>query len=207
MTPDGSVSSWIAQLREGEQQAVERLWDRYFPRLIQLARIKMRELPKGTRDAEDVALSAFHTCYQALVTDRLRGVRTRDELWRTLVLFVSGKAIDERRRLLSLKRGGPAGPAKPLADELEDLTGGEPDPAFTAQLWDEFAVRLARLDDDESRQVVLLRLQGYDNDEIAQRLGCSGRSVRRRLLVIRRVWEEEPAAPGAETVNERGPSG
>src|SRR3954468_1763260 len=118
MTPDGSVSSWIAQLRDGEQLAVERLWDRYFPQLIQLARIKMRAMPRGTRDAEDVALSAFHTCYQALVTDRLRGVHTRDEFWRTLVLFVSGKAIDERRRLLSLKRGGPA---KALAAELEDL--------------------------------------------------------------------------------------
>lgn len=204
MTSSGSVSTWIAQLKDGEQRAVERLWDRYFPQLIQLARAKMGATARGPRDEEDVALSAFHTCYQALRGDRLGEVRTRDEFWRTLVLFVSGKAIDERRRQMSLKRGGAAGRA--LLADLEDMVGRDPDPAFTAQLWDGFTVRLSRLEDDESRQMVLLRLEGFDNDQIAEALGCSARSVRRRLLVVRRIWEEEESA-AADTVVEGGPAG
>jgi DNA-directed RNA polymerase specialized sigma24 family protein len=35
------------------------------------------------------------------------------------------------------------------------------------------------------------KLEGYTNDEIAEQLGCSQRTVERRLHLIRKKWEQE----------------
>ena len=59
MSSDGSVSRWIGGLQGGDPQAVVQLWQRYFHRLVGLARGKLRELPRRMADEEDVALSAF----------------------------------------------------------------------------------------------------------------------------------------------------
>ena len=46
----GSVTYWIANLQEGEDSiAQQELWDRYFRRLVALARAKLGTLPKGAR--------------------------------------------------------------------------------------------------------------------------------------------------------------
>ena len=67
----------------------------------------------------------------------------------------------------------------------------EPDPAFAAQMAEEFRQRLARLKDAELESVALARLQGDTVEEIAQRLGCVPRSVKRKLKLIRDIWERE----------------
>ena len=49
--------------------------------------------------------------------------------------------------------------------------------------------RLAHpVDDDALRQVALSRMEGYNNDEIAEQLGCARRTVARRLELIRKIW-------------------
>src|SRR5262249_8084676 len=55
----GSVTHWIKQLRAGDPVAAQTLWERYFRRLVGLARQKLRALPRRAADEEDVALSAF----------------------------------------------------------------------------------------------------------------------------------------------------
>jgi DNA-directed RNA polymerase specialized sigma24 family protein len=46
---------------------------------------------------------------------------------------------------------------------------------------------------DDLRQVARLRLEEYTNGEIAGRLGCSERTVERKLVLIRGFWEETAA--------------
>ena len=41
--------------------------------------------------------------------------------------------------------------------------------------------------------VVAYRLHGYGNQEIAQSLGCSRRTVERLLALIRQIWQEAAA--------------
>ena len=53
---------------------------------------------------------------------------------------------------------------------------------------DECRQLLGRLRDDSLRVVANLRLEGYTNEEVAERLGCSLRSVARKLELIRRTW-------------------
>jgi DNA-directed RNA polymerase specialized sigma24 family protein len=194
MSSGGSVTTWIGMLELGDRAAAQALWERYFPRLIALARAKLRGTPRRAADEEDVALSAMHTFFQAAAQGRIPQLQDRDDLWRTLVLITAGKAIDQRRRDHSKKRGGSGSADSPSAPDteffaLEEIVGTEPDPAFAALLADEFQVLLARLADDRLREIALLKLEGHTHEEIGSRLACSVRSVNRRLTLIRRTWE------------------
>lgn len=198
MDSSGSVTTWIGMLELGDQVAAQALWERYFPRLIALARAKLRGTPRRAADEEDVALSALHTFFQAVSEGKIPPLDNRDDLWRTLVLITTGKAIDQRRRQQRRKRAGEQQPdSPPHWRELDQVIGGEIDPAFAAQIAEEFELLLARLADDGLRKIALFKLEGYTNDEIAGRLNCSPRSVTRRLTVIRRVWEETEPRPTA----------
>jgi hypothetical protein len=44
MASKASVTDWIDQLKEGEATAVQKIWERYFPRLVALARKKLHGL-------------------------------------------------------------------------------------------------------------------------------------------------------------------
>ena len=59
MSSDGSVTGWLGRLRAGDPSAAQQLWQRYFQRLVGLARQKLRDVPRRVADEEDVALSAF----------------------------------------------------------------------------------------------------------------------------------------------------
>ena len=47
--------------------------------------------------------------------------------------------------------------------------------------------------DDKQRQVAAYRLQGFSNDEIAEKMNVSIRSVERYLQMIRLQWEKHHA--------------
>src|SRR5207249_6675395 len=56
---DSSVSAWIDRLKDGDPAAAQPLWERYFGRLVGLARDRLRGAARRAADEEDVALSAF----------------------------------------------------------------------------------------------------------------------------------------------------
>lgn len=55
-----SVTHIIEQLRDGDDAAVARLWDRYFERLVRLARRRLQNHPRRIDDEEDAAVSVMH---------------------------------------------------------------------------------------------------------------------------------------------------
>jgi DNA-directed RNA polymerase specialized sigma24 family protein len=50
---------------------------------------------------------------------------------------------------------------------------------------------LDALADEEARAVALFKMEGYTNEEIAQKLDCAPRTVERKLNLIRQLWEKE----------------
>jgi DNA-directed RNA polymerase specialized sigma24 family protein len=50
---------------------------------------------------------------------------------------------------------------------------------------------LEKLGDPQLRQVAVAKMEGFSNQEIAQRLDCALRTVERRLKLIRDEWKED----------------
>jgi DNA-directed RNA polymerase specialized sigma24 family protein len=187
-SPD-SVTTWISLLKAGDSKAASQLWGRYFARLVELARDRLRGLPRGASDEEDVALSAFHSFWQAVGQGRFSRLDNRDDLWQLLVMHTARKAVDERRFQQRKKRGGRAARLEGEAAELalQEVVGHEPDPQFAALVVEEYQELVGALDDD-LRSVALRKLEGYTNEEIAAQLEVSLRTVERKLSVIRGLW-------------------
>ena len=50
--------------------------------------------------------------------------------------------------------------------------------------------RLAATGDVRLEEVARLRLEGFANQEIAHELGCTVRTVQRKLRILERLWNE-----------------
>lgn len=190
MPSDDAVTVWLGQLQAGDSAAVRPLWDRYFHRLVGLARKRLRDAPRRAADEEDVALSAFDSFCRNAEAGRFPDLTDRDSLWRLLAAFTLRKAGHHVRDAGRLKRGGTVGRDE-ASGVLEDVLGREPEPALAAEVAEECDRLLGALADPELRRVALLRMDGHSVDEVAAKVGCAPRSVKRKLQLIRGIWERE----------------
>jgi DNA-directed RNA polymerase specialized sigma24 family protein len=199
MSSSGSVTHWLGQLKAGDPAAAQPLWQRYFGRLVGLARDRLRGAPRRAADEEDVALSAFDSFCRAAEQGRFPRLDDRDDLWQLLVLLTARKAIDLAQREGRQKRGG--GRVVPEADletaqgdeeaGLARVVGREPTPEFAALVAEECRRLLGMLGDDGLRALAVARLEGYTTEELAARFEVAPRTVERRLRKIRAAWSGE----------------
>src|SRR5271163_1354147 len=124
MTSGGSVTHWIQLLEAGEDAAARAIWERYFRRLVGLAREKLRGAARRVADEEDVALSVLDSFCRGLEEGRFPNLQDRDKLWKVLVLLTARKAIRLVQSERRLKRGG----GNVLAEA--DLPAGEEERAL-----------------------------------------------------------------------------
>jgi RNA polymerase sigma factor (sigma-70 family) len=197
----GSVTRWVTALKGGDATAAQPIWERYYRRLVALARQKLRSSSRRGADEEDVVQSAFHSFFRGLARGRFPRLNDRDNLWRLLVVITARKALDQLAHEHSKRQGGGMIRAESRIssekmewDEaaIENVVGAEPSPEFAAQVAEQYQLLLDRLGDDTLRRVAVLKMEGLTNDEVAQRLDCSRRTVARKLDTIRIIWSEEP---------------
>jgi DNA-directed RNA polymerase specialized sigma24 family protein len=201
MSSTSSVSEWIGQLKAGDPAAAQKLWEQYFARLIGFARTKLKAAPRRIADEEDVALSAFDSFFQGAQHQRFPRLVDRDDLWQLLLVITERKVVDLIQYGNRLKRGGgklpvepaPAGGADSSSDRpgLDNLPSQEPTPAFAVQAAEELQRLLDLLEDAELRSIALWKMEGFGNDEIAEKLGYVSRTVERKLNLIRKTWSRE----------------
>jgi DNA-directed RNA polymerase specialized sigma24 family protein len=200
---DGSITRWIAGVKAGDLAAAQPLWERYFARMVDLARARLRASGRRVHDAasdeEDAALSAFDSLCAGLARGQFPQLADRDDLWRLLVVITTRKVRAQARRQLRQKRGGgQVRPASDFDDHDDDdnllarAVGSEPTPEFAVMVAEEYRRLLDRLGDDVLRKVAILRMEGYTTDAIADRLGCARRTVARQLALIRRILAADP---------------
>lgn len=189
----GSITQVIRGFRNGNDDAARLLWDRYFARAVRLAKQRLRRLAPTAYDEEDVALSAFMSVFDDVRRKEASVDYDRDDFWTltaTITLRKTFRAIrDGNRRKRNPHQDGAR--IVPLSDAevVEALLSREPEPAETAQFAEQFQHLLQTLDKTELQQIVLSKLNGYTNVEIAAQLGRGVSSIERKLKTIRELWQ------------------
>jgi RNA polymerase sigma factor (sigma-70 family) len=192
MPSQGSVSRLIDGLVVGDEAAVEQLWQRYFRRLVGLARKRLQSAPQRLEDSEEVALSAFASFCRAAEQGRFPKLCDRDGLWRLLMVITVRKAAhlvrDEGRR-----------PTIPL--DAEELLSDDPSPDLAAMAAEEHQRLLNCLGNPVLKEVARMRMEGHTVVEISAALGYSERTIKRKLDLIRDIWwaklDQEGSGEGA----------
>jgi RNA polymerase sigma factor (sigma-70 family) len=191
--PSSSVSTWLGQLRAGNQAAAHELWKRYYARLVELARQHLAQNVRQAGDEEDVAQSAFASFCAGVAAGRFPRLDNRHDLWKVLFTITLRHACDHADRETRQKRDRGRTVSADLLDlpagDLDRLAGAAPDPALAAELADQLRHLLALLPGEDLRDVARLLLEGHTAPEIALRLGTSLRTVERRWQRIRQFWK------------------
>jgi DNA-directed RNA polymerase specialized sigma24 family protein len=195
MSEEGSISCWLDQLAEGDRRVAEQLWRRYFHRLVGLARTRLRDAPRRAADEEDVALSAFDSFCRGAEQGHFPDLTDREDLWALLVTITARKAFHLLRDQQRQKRGGPGTGARFTENAAwEEVLGREPSPDLAAEMTEAYHRLLERLPDADLRSVAVWKMEGHSVEEMARRLHCSPRSIKRKAQLIRTVWEKESEA-------------
>jgi RNA polymerase sigma factor (sigma-70 family) len=201
---ESSIGTWLSRLKSGDDEAARQLFARCYPRLVGYARRVVEDLhvPRRARDEEDFALSALDSFLRRAADNRFEKLNDEDDLWKLLFDITLCKALEERRRELTGKRGGgkirgesvfqSPGDSDSAAD-IDVMIDSWPTPADQVQLKDTLQTLLDLLDDDIARQVATKRLEGYSVNEIAEQLKTPLRTVQRKLERIRSKWSKAMA--------------
>ncbi len=175
-----SDHSLMRRLRLGSEGAAAQIYLRYGHRLRALARAQSsRELARCI-DADEIVQSVFGSFFRGALKGFYE-VPAGEELWRLFLVIALNKIRAKGAYYQAAKR----------AARLT-LHGSTPLRRAAASD-DEAAFTCLRLSIDEAlealpqghRDLVLLRMEGYDVAEIAQRLGRSRRTVERMLQYAR----------------------
>jgi DNA-directed RNA polymerase specialized sigma24 family protein len=197
-----SVTEWIDCLKGGDPKASNQLWQRYFERLIRLASRKIATLPRRVVDEDDIVNSVFFELLSGIEKQRFPDLHDRQDLWQILIMLTERQAIGVRRQQLADKRGGKILVGESALDHsntsqldgIQQVPGDHLTPEFAALCAEALAMRLTSLQHDPTLvEIARDKLSGFTNEEIAQRLDTSLRSVERNLSRIRQIWKHDPS--------------
>lgn len=195
MSKTPNVSHWINLVKAGDSAAATRLWQHYFDRLVRSVRARLLGQNRAVSDEEDIVLSVFDSFYAAAENGRFPDLSDRDDLWRLLLRMAARKVVDKRRHDLRKRRGGNVrfhslGNAGDDEKVIEAI-GDEPSPEMVLMMQESVEQLFSHLGVGQLRELAGAKLEGYANAELAQRFGCSERTIERRLHLIREKCQQE----------------
>jgi DNA-directed RNA polymerase specialized sigma24 family protein len=187
--PPGSITMRLELFKAGDPEAARFLWEEYFARLVGLARVRLRNSRRAAADEEDVALSAFNSFWEGVEKGKFPRLDDRHDLWQVLFVITDRKARGRVKYEMRRKRRRPSGENDPSPEEV---AAPEPTPDEVAMVSEECGRLLAKLGDKyRLREVAVWKMEGYTNEEIAERLGQALSTVERKLGNIREIWQDE----------------
>ena len=187
-TAPGDITRLLAEIRQGSSEAESRLAELVYAELHRLARRRMYgERPDHTLQPTVLVNEAF-----------LRLVRQDGAEWTNRNHFFSVAAtlmrrilIDHARQVRALKRGSGGKISLDTAIAITDENSEE------LLALDEALTRLGELDARQSRIVELRFFSGLSEDEIAELLGISARTVKRDWRTARAWLHSQIVGPSA----------
>jgi RNA polymerase sigma factor (sigma-70 family) len=194
-----SVTLWLRQFSQGNQEAARRLWNRYSSALLRLAQDRYRGAVSAAADEEDLVQSVFQALWCGAADGRLDTVKDRTELWWLLMAITRRKAINRKAYNTRRKRGQQV---RSLS-QLETISGessctppgsvadDQPPAELVLMLEEEQQRLLASLREDVLRSIAVWKMEGETHEQIAKKLGVTPRTVVRKLNLIRETWSKE----------------
>jgi RNA polymerase sigma factor (sigma-70 family) len=204
----------------GDGAAIDQIVRRYYGRMLVMAERLIRDahLYEPACDSDDAVNAALFKLYRAARAGRIGLIETGDDFWTLFRLILKRTLLHDRDRSARLKRGGPGMPrtssdgrhrATAVAGAaahgfrrcggLDDLCSHRPPPDESTIAADEVERLLDHLNDPLLRTVATMRAEEHTNAEIAQRLGLTTRSIRRKLASIREIWSAFQGGARVET--------
>ena len=203
MSQSPNVSHWIELVKGGDSVAANKIWRHYFDQLVRAVRRKLYGQNRAVSDEEDIVLSVFESFYDAAENGRFPDLSDRDDLWQLLLRMSGRKVIDKRRRDRRQRRGGEVRvhSLNELRDgeSVIDAIGDEPSPEMVLIMQESVEQFFSHLGVGQLRDLAGAKLEGYSNAELAERFGCSERTIERRLHLIREKCQQELIAPDEHT--------
>ncbi|MCA9168827.1 MAG: HTH domain-containing protein [Planctomycetales bacterium] len=191
------ITLWIDELRHLDDSAAEKLWQHFMLGLLEAAKTRLNPNSRRVYDEEDAAQSAFHSVCAGIRRGRFPDLHDRRCLW-SLLLKVTALKVAQRVRYdhrqrrdvrRSLTDSVFANATNSENNVVDRLPSREPSPEFAAEFVEVCELLFQRLKDPSLQSVAMLRIEGFTDTEIAEKLTCSRRTVQRRVEAIRRHWE------------------
>ena len=193
MDSEGSITGLLSKLKQGDELAADEICTRCYHRLLSVAHRKLAGTPRRAEDEEDAVQSALASFFVGVRQGQFPRLENRRHLWQLLLTITERKALGQRSRQLTRKRGAGrvrgdsafACSGDGSGTGVVPPQGSSPTPEAIAILNEDLQVLLSRLDNETLRSVALMKLQGYTNAEIARELDVVERTVERKLSVVR----------------------
>jgi RNA polymerase sigma-70 factor (ECF subfamily) len=179
----------------GDESAAREIFERYFERLLALARRRISQRLASRVDPEDVVQSAFRTFFGRYKAGQFT-IQDSEDVCKLLARITVHKTLRQIAFHKAAKRdpSQEAGQGSDGQAQLLEVLDREPTPeavnAFVDQL-DHFLKQLR----PEDRQILEMRMQGYNSLEIAEKLGISDRKIRRLMERVRGLAQKEGLGP------------
>lgn len=193
-----SVTVWLRQLANSDQEAAKKLWDRYGPELVELPRRRFGGALGVLGDEEVLDQSVFRTLWTWATDGRLDGVQDREDHWWLLLKSSRRKALNrhaynkrQKRDHPTISRSGFYEVDRSPAPENLIADGGQPHPDLILILAEEQERLLEMLDDDVLKLIAVWKMDSHSHEDIAQKLKVTTRTVIRKLNLIREIWCRE----------------
>src|ERR1700722_15558160 len=182
--------------RHGDQEAPRQIVERYFDRLLVLARRRISQRLASRVDPEDIVQSVFRTFFVRLKEGQFV-FDDQDDLCKLLMRITLHKTLRQVAFHKAAKRDPnletPHG--EHHHEQLMALFDQEPTQEATVAFLDQLEHFLGQLRPQE-REILEMRLQGHSNEDIASKLGIYDRKIRRVIEHVRDIATKEGLAPG-----------